>query len=397
MLLRALSFLAIAALLLAAKALPDAGARRRFVVLSCASPMLLVYSAEARPYALLSALGLALFLLSLTGEERRPRLAAAAILAAAALYTHYLAIFLLGSLAAVALARRRFRSAAALFASAALFAPWVPVFLRQPAEAVAWMHEPLLVSAGSFLSALGGVGRLPDPLGGPLPRALVWAALAVGALLSWAVTARREPAVRDAAAVALLTLAAVLAASALRPLAFPGRTELTVLPIWLWAVAGAATLSPLARGAAVASGICGAAACALVLAAPRPEPTYAHDARELAAVAQAGDLVAAAGAFYLPVRLEADRRALSATLIGLPAEIEKHPGWIPARRLAPDDLARLASMLHGLPPGSRGFVLLPAPLATADAASILAGIGRGRVIAQDEARTLWLCEGPAAQ
>jgi hypothetical protein len=393
-LLRALSFLAVAALFLCS--LPDLSARRRYLVLTAASPLLLVYASEARPYALLSALGMALFLLALSGEERGTRLAAAALVTAAALYTHYLALFLVGSLVAVALFRRRLRSVAALLLGSAPFAFWVPVFLRQPAEAVAWMHEPPALSAGAFLSALGGVGRIPDPLGGPLPALLVWMGAGIGALLLWTAAAREDPAVRNAVAVVALTLGAVLAVSAVRPLAFPGRSELAVVPIWLWAVARAGEGSTPVRGISAASVACGAAACALVLLSGRPAPTYAEKARELASLARPGDLAVAGGAFYLPARLEADRGKLSAALVGLPAEMEQHPGWIPARRLDAGDLARLSSALDALPPSALAFLLLPGPLASEDVESVFRGSDRTRVLQKAAGYTLWVRE-PAGQ
>jgi hypothetical protein len=397
-LLRVLSFLAVAALPLAALALPDPPTRRRFLVLTAASPLLLVYAAEARPYALLSAFGLALFVLSLAAEERGPLLSAAALIAAAALYTHYLAIFLVGSLAIVALLRRRGKSAAALLAGCALFAPWLPTLLRQPAEATAWMHEPAAFSSAAMLSALGGAGRVPDPLGGPLPSPLLWAGAAIGLLALAGVAAARSEAVpaRDAVLVTLLTLSGVLLASLLgRAVAFPGRTELSVLPIWLWGLASAAGTSRLARAAVAAAALSGALSCAALLAkAPRESPPYVETAAKLVRETGPSDVIAAGGAYYLPLRLASETKRLAARLVAVPSELAKHPGWIPARTPAPKELLRLGRELAAVPPGGRAYLLVPSLLDSPGLREALSGGGAIRALDGGPGATL-LVRDPA--
>ena len=371
------------ALLAAAAALPEAGSRLRYLALVAFSPLLILYAAEARPYALLGLEGLALFLLVLRAPPTRGRLAAVAALSAAALYTHYLALFLVAALAGVALARRRGRAAAALLAGAALFAPWLPVLAGQPAAATAWMREPLLESVAGFLCALGGAGRLPAPFGGPLPAALAWAGAAIGVLALAAIaSAPGESAARDAGAVTLLALLGILAASFLRPVAFAGRSELLILPIWLFGLAEAGAVRPLARAAAVAVAVAGAVACLFTLSGlPCEAPAYAAFASRLAREARAGDVVFAGGAFYLPARLAADRGALSARLIGLPAALEAHPGWIPAVLPGSAETSLLTQKTRALAPPARAWLLLPRLLATPQLLDAFAGGSQVSILA----------------
>lgn len=388
---RVVSFAAAAGLFVAARSLTEAAARRRALLLSAASPLLLLYAAEARPYALLALEGIGIYLLALRTAERGWRLAGTALLCGAALYTHYLALFLVAAVGAVALARGRWRSAAALACGAVLFLPWVPILVRQPGAATAWLREPFAASFSGFLSALGGVGRIPTPFGGPLPAPLFWAGTAVG-LVALAGLAGASPEARDAAAVTLLTLGGALAASVLRPLAFSGRTELAVLPIWLWGLASAGATSRLARAACAAATIAGAAACALLLAAPRGVPFYCAGVEQVRSLVRPGDLLVAGGSFYLPALLAADRGQLSARLVGVPAELEKHPGWIPEALPGAADIARLQSEAGALRPEARTYVLLPAWLATSDLRQALARGRLGRVLIQDSGSVLLVFE-----
>ena len=82
---RAIPFVATLGVFAGALALPSRAARLRFTLLAAAWPLLLLYSAEARAYALLALLCLALFLCAAVVRERPAALAATAILAAAAL------------------------------------------------------------------------------------------------------------------------------------------------------------------------------------------------------------------------------------------------------------------------------------------------------------------------
>ena len=363
------------AVLLAAASLSETSSRLRFLALAAVSPLLVLYAGEARPYALLGLEGLLLFLLVLRAPQTPGRLAAAAALSAAALYTHYLALFLVAALAAVALARGRLRPAGALLAGAVLFTPWLPVLLGQPAAATAWMREPLAGSAAGFLGALGGAGRLPLPFGAPLPAALGWPAGAIGLLaLAGLASAPARGAAREAAAVSLLALLGILAAGTFRSVAFAGRSELAVLPIWLWGLAEAGSVSRLARAAAGAMVALGSIACALALAGlPREMPAYRDLASRVAREARAGDVVFAGGSFYLPARLAADRGALRSRLLALPPALESHPGWFPAALLGPAEISILARETRPLAPPARAWLLLPRVLATPSLLEAFAG------------------------
>jgi hypothetical protein len=170
---RFLPFLAALAILAGVRSLPTPGAKVRFVFLASLSPLLLLYSAEARAYAVLASLVLALFILATASEEALVTLAVIALLSAALLFTHYLAIFAVVAVAAVAAAEKRRRSALSVVVGSLTFLLWVPTLLHQPRDAVAWMHEPAAELVTGIASSFGGAGRIPPPFGPPLPGALV--------------------------------------------------------------------------------------------------------------------------------------------------------------------------------------------------------------------------------
>src|SRR5262249_11999226 len=87
-LLPALPFVAALAVLFALRYLRRGSAAGWLLVLTAASPFLLLYAGEARAYALLAALNLGVFLLLFCGRATPLRLAGGAALAAAALWTH---------------------------------------------------------------------------------------------------------------------------------------------------------------------------------------------------------------------------------------------------------------------------------------------------------------------
>ncbi len=373
---RLLSFVAALLLFAFASLLHGTAARAVFVALAASSPLLFVYAAEARAYALLSLLALSLFLLCFGEEERftAARFIAAAGVTALALGTHYLAMFVLAAAAIWLAVRRRWKPLAAGLAGGALFLPWIPVLRSQPEEAVAWMREPAGSSLFGFLSALGGAGRIPGPLGGPLPAPLIWAGAAAGfaLVLVLARNALRDGCVADALALALLPMALVLAASGLRPIAFAGRSEMAVLPVWLWAVSRGAQTSRAVRWLAVAAAGVGIAS-SLTLLVPRAGEAAALSATaEVVRSAGPGDAVIAAAAFYLPARLAKDRGRLQATLTALPSELALHPGWIPARPLDARDEESIEAVLSGLAPGRRAFLLAHPVLVTPRILSLFA-------------------------
>ena len=377
-LLRLLPFLAVLLLFGGVRTLPRA-ARPFFVALVSGSTLLNLYSGEARPYGLLALLGLTLFLLSLEGRETPRRLAAIAAVSALSLYTHYLGILTVAALVPLALRARRWRAAAALLAGAALFAPWVPVLRAQPAGAVAWMREGAPASIVGFLSAFGGVGRFSAQFGPPAP-VLFFAAAAAGiaALAGVLARARRDRAVREAAAFVLLVLGGALAVSVWRPIAFAGRTELAVLPVWIWALARSAPESRPLRGLCVAIAALG---CLVTLGAalgPQAAPPNEAVTESLSRVAEPQDSVLAAASFYLPARLAADRGRLRAEVEPLSPDLEAHPGWFVPALPGDDEERRVAAAAARRRPGSRVFLVIPPPYATPGLVRALSAPG-GRV------------------
>jgi hypothetical protein len=357
------SLLASLALLLAARALSRGASRALFVVLVSGSTLLNLYAAEARPYALLAALLLALFLLALRGEERPSRLVAAAVVAALALYTHYLALFALAALLVLSAAARRWRSFAALLAGAAVFLPWAPVLRAQPAAAVAWIREPLARTAAGMLSSFGGVGRVPSPFQPRVTPALFVAGVLAGAAC-WVVLllrSRRDRDARDSAAFVLLVLAGVAAAGFVRPIVFAGRTEMAVLPVFLW-------------GLAAAPGSRGLRAAAALHAHEESAPSAV--AASLARAAREGDVVVASASFYLPARLAFERGRLAAPVRALPEELAAHPGWFVPTLPGPAEEIRLAAAMAEIVPGHRLFLVMPPPYQTDGLARALEGAGR---------------------
>jgi hypothetical protein len=358
---RVLPFAATLALFAGAFTLPSRPARLRFTLLASASPLLLLYSAEARAYALLALLCFALFLLAAVARETPAALAATALLSAAALYTHYLAILAVGALVLVALAEKRARSALAVLAGALPFLFWVPVLTGQPPEAVAWMRERPGEIVVGILSALGGAGRVPPPLGPPLPAPLV----AIGAVLALllagglALRWRVEPALRRALAFLVLFLGAAVFASIGAPVAFAGRTEMAVLPVWLWAIALGAEESRFVRVTAIAALLAAAVSSALALSAPRTESLPAKALDALVEDARPDDVLFAGAHFYLPARLAADRGRLPLAVRAFPAEQAAHPGWSAGAVPSTKDLRAVETALERAGAGGRVFFQVP--------------------------------------
>jgi hypothetical protein len=358
---RFLPFLAGLAILAGVRSLPTPGAKVRFVLLASLSPLLLLYSAEARAYALLAALVLALFLLATEAEEALVTLGAIALLSAALLFTHYLAIFAVLAVAAVAAADRRRRSALAVVVGSLPFLLWIPILLRQPRAAVAWMHEPAAQLVTGIASSFGGAGRIPPPFGPPLPPVLVALGsglavlLAVALALSW----REDTRLRRAAAFLVLFFGGVVFASLARPVAFAGRTEMAVLPVWMWTVALLADRSRLARVAAWGVAAVSLIAALLLLEVHRV-PTLRPPLDALERTARPGDVLFAGGHLYLPARLDADRGKLGMTLHAFPLEQASHPGWAVAARPHREDLAEVERELdRAAADGTRVYFQVP--------------------------------------
>jgi len=337
---RFLPFLAALAVLAGVRSLPTPGAKVRFVLLASLSPLLLLYSGEARAYALLAAMVLALFLLGTEAEEAVVTLGVIALLSAALVFAHYLSIFAVLAVAAVAAAEKRTRSALAVVVGSLPFLLWLPILLRQPPAAVAWMHEPAAELVTGIASSFGGAGRIPAPFGPPLPGALValGSALALLIALSLALSWRDDTRLRRAAAFLVLFFGGVVFASLARPVAFAGRTEMAVLPVWLWTVALLADRSRLARAAAWGVAAVSLVASLLLLEVHRV-PTLRPPLDALERIARPGDVLFTGAHFYLPARLDADRGKLGMTLHAFPLDQASHPGWAVAVRLPREDLA----------------------------------------------------------
>jgi hypothetical protein len=369
--------------------------RRRAAALALASgfALLNLYAAEARAYALLALLVFAVFRWSRYGPETPVRLAGVFAAATLALYAHYLALFAVVASAVLALAAGRRRSAAACAAAFALFAPWVPVLLAQPPQALAWLRESPSDTLFGFASALGGVGRVPAPFGPALSPALVSLGAAVGlVLLALAAgAARRDPETRPAVAFVVLVLALALAVSALRPLAFAGRSEMAVLPVWIWALASAWESGRGVRIAASAAAALGLAATLLVTLSPHRVDTAGAAVRRLSGMAHPGDAVVAGPGFYLPARLAADRGDLRAAVSALPAGDADHPGWFVPALPGPAEERQVARTMDALPPGARLFLLIPPPHQTPGIMRALFSSGTVREIVRqpDAVLLLW--------
>ncbi len=376
-LLRAPSFAAALALFAGAATLPRGRSRNAFIGLLATSALLTLYSAEARPYALLALLAFGAFRLALSGAETPVRLLGLALCSAGALYSHYLAIFVVAVLFGLALSARRWRSSLALAAGAAAFLPWIPVLRAQPHAAMAWMRETAPASLAGFFSGLGGVGRIPAPFGGPVPRVLFFAGLLTGVFLLAVVAvnaarARRDRALREAFLFVVAVLAAALLTARWRPVAFAGRTEMAVLPVWFWAVARAAADSRMARQGTLAAAACGIAATAFLLGSGSPRTEPADVAAAVSRVSRSGDRIVAAASLYLPLRREADRGRLAGSLSALPEELAAHPGWFVPALPGPQEVRAVARAAAEVPAGQRLYLVIPPAYATPD---LLAALG----------------------
>lgn len=355
------AYLATAALFAGAVVFLAGAVRRRFVFLAATSPLLLLYSAEARAYGLLSLECFVLFLLALRGEESPRRLAAVAAVCAAALYTHYLAIFAVGSLTLVGLAEKRTRSALAILVGALPFLFWVPVMAGQPRDAVAWMHQPPSELVTGVLSALGGAGEVPHPFGPSLPRPLPLAGVAIALVTAFLLARlwRADSDARRASAFIVLFFGGVLFASLSRPVAFAGRTEMAILPVWLWIVALAGERSRAVRIASLATVGVALLSSVFLLASHRERPGTAIVLERIERIAGPGDVLVAGAHFYLPARLAADLGRLPIPVHAFPVAQAEHPGWSAPIAIRPEDAAAVERVLERAAPGSRVYFGLP--------------------------------------
>jgi hypothetical protein len=379
---RLLPFLALAVLFAGARALPPGRSRGYFLLLAACSPFFLLYSAEARAYAVIALAGFLLFLLVAADEAGWRGFAAIALVAAILLWMHYLAVFLVASLLLIALVQGRRRSALALAGGLVLFLPWSPILFAQPRAATAWMREPPRVAAAGFLAALGGGMRVPGPFGQRLPEPLLWLACAAGAALLFLVLRGSHDAEdRLGLATLFLTLGGILAASLGRPVAFAGRSEMAVLPIWFWLLARKADRSAAVRRSIAAACLIAAVASLLLLAAPRPSrPSFALIPR-LESEARNGDLVIVTATLYLPARLAQDRGRLAADLRTFPAELADHPGWFLQQHPSQEEEDRLVDDASRSAAGHTIYFLFDRPFWTPRLERSLSARGSLRVVA----------------
>ncbi len=363
---RLLPFTAALALFAGAFALEQKGARLRFLLLLASSPLFVIYAAEARAYALLSLLSLVLFCLAVRGEQNVRRLIALAAVTALALYLHYLAFFVVAALFLIVALARRWQAATAILAGTALFLPWVPVLIRQPRAALAWVEEGIGRTLAGFFSALGGAGRVVPPLGGPLPPSLFALGVAVCAILLIPLfgAARADRETQAAILFVFLVLSGITLVSLRRPIAFAGRSEMAVLPVWFWAIARASEQSRLARWGVATASLLGAASSLFLFTAPRTAPPAARIVSALTGISRKTDLVVAGGDFYLPARLASDRGELRSTVTALPRSLADHPGWFGSEAPASADYTALRRAVAHAQSGQRIFLLIPSWLRT---------------------------------
>jgi hypothetical protein len=233
------------------------------------------------------------------------------------------------------------------------------------------MRESPGAAALGFLSALGGVGRIPPPFGSPLPAILPGLACAVGAVLLLGILplAIRDRLLGTAVLFVAGVLGACLALSFWTPFAFAGRTEMAALPVWIWAVAqGADGRSPFVRSAAVVAAVLGLTAVGLLAAAPNPPSAAARASQAIERLARPGDTLFVGPGLYLPFRIAADRGRLTPRLAAYPREVDRHPGWWVASGPDADDEAAIAAAAAG---SRQMFLLLPPGFVTPKLAAVL--------------------------
>jgi len=366
---RLLSFAALAALFGALR--PRFAGGNRFPLLLAASPLIFFYSSEARPYALLAAVSFGLFLAAFRARDGWKSRLAVAVAAGALPWIHYLGILVVGGSTIVCAIRKKWRTLLLQILGASAFLPWLPTALRQPPLSMAWNRETSVSSSLSLLGAFGSWGSLPGYFTAwrtPVP--WLGAVLGIGLVVAAARVSVKQEAIQNALAFALFPVGLALVASVFRPVYFPGRTEMATLPVALWAFARAARRSPAANlltRAAVAAGFL--AILMSLLLPPGPFP-YRATARFLEKQAGPADLVVAGDSNYLPLRLAKDRAALAPALLGLPSEIQEHPGWFEPLPLSERgaEIERLRTAIAGVAPGNDVFFAIPPDPALRDLA-----------------------------
>jgi hypothetical protein len=251
---------------------------------------------------------------------------------------------------------------------------------RQPRQAVVWMHETPSELVTGILSSLGGAGDIPRPFGPALPTALVAAGVVLALILAVALAGqwRADTELRRGSAFLVLFFGGVVFVSFVRPVAFAGRTEMAILPVWMWMVSRAANRSRLARIALLAVTAVAAASSAILLTVPREPPASSRALEFVERVARPGDVLIAGAHFYLPARLDADRGRLKIPVHAFPPEQAEHPGWSEPIRMRKEDMAAVADVLERAGPNARVFFEMPPSYA-----GVLDGLLRTRGISKE--------------
>jgi hypothetical protein len=366
---RLLSFAAIGLLFAAVR--PRYGSGSRFTLLLAASPLLFFYSAEARPYALLSAVSFLLFLAGFRARDTPHSRLTAAIAAAALPWIHYLGIFVVAGSLILCLIRKRWAGGSLQLAGASVFLIWAPIASHQRLPSLAWNQS---TASSSFLrapEAFGFWGEIP-PYFSDWRTPAHWAGAVIGFALvaAAAAEARKSRAIRDALVFSLVPLSLAMLASVVSPIYFPGRTEMATLPVALWGFARASRRSSAVNALTLAAVLAGT----IVIAESFPHPAgpypYSETAKFLGTRARSADLVVGAEANYLPLRLSQDRGDLAAPLLGLPSAIELHPGWFETGTPPQDEaeIDRLRKAVSGVRPGGKIYLAIPPDPALRDLA-----------------------------
>jgi mannosyltransferase len=226
--------------------------------LATLSPFLVWYSNEARAYALLAFLVVASTWALLWALERGGfwRWALLTVLVAAALLTHYTALFVVVAQALWALWTARERLApllGALAAAALIVAAWLP-FAPGDNGAIAFLVK--LTPDTVAREALRAVGGQPYVKVGDLPGTLGWLALGLAAALALAGAAfavrggRADRRLLLVAVLALVTPVGLIVYSLFKPNIYVGRNLIASLP-YLYLLGGA-LLVALPRPMAIA-------------------------------------------------------------------------------------------------------------------------------------------------
>lgn len=289
------------------------------LVLLAVSPFAVHYGSEARPYAMVSLLVLAGWLL-LDDALRRPtglRLVGLAALSGVLLLTHYWSMWLLAATGLCLLWRawrgpvpagpgdRRgriersaaLRCALGLAAGLVLFLPWLPTFLHQTSSTgTPWatVVRPTAAVAQTFVDFAGGDFLEATLLG------MVLVVLVLLGLTAAARDGRRlevdlatRPLVRWEAIVVALTLTLALGASYVANSTYATRYASVFFPlVLLVAAAGLACfVGRVGRAVAYTAVISLGLACSLVISFSAPRTQAGELAAAIAADAQPGDVV----------------------------------------------------------------------------------------------------------